>query len=161
MRVITVLAALAGTSSASAVFLQMAAAQLNYQWAVTGWSAGCARAGCYYDFNITGAANETARPARPGFKAYCSGQGEGSPYADCKRLDSDDDSLEVAARLLPSNTTTGGNRQAHIEVSLQHTDPEIQTTWYNYTGDGYASFNQFTSPTENFTIQVDSFYGVA
>ncbi|KAI1639644.1 hypothetical protein F4809DRAFT_595019 [Biscogniauxia mediterranea] len=161
MRVIPVLAALVGTSSASTMFVQMTAAQMNYQWAVTGWSAGCAEAGCSYDFNITGTANETARPARPGFKAYCSGEGEGVPYQECTRLDSDDKPLRVVASLLSSNATTNGTRQAHIEVSMMHADPEAPTTFYNYTGDGYGTYNKFAAPVENFPIQVDSFFGVA
>ncbi|KAI5927042.1 hypothetical protein F4810DRAFT_427926 [Camillea tinctor] len=161
MRVIPVVAALAGTSSASTMFIQMTAAQLNYQWAVTGWSADCAETGCHYDFNITGTANETVIPARPGFKAHCSGEGEGAPYQECTQLESDSEHLRVVASLLPSsNNTVNGTRQAHLQVSMKHTDPEVSTTFYNYTGHGYGTYGPSSAALQDFLVQVDDFYGV-
>ncbi len=136
MRADILLTALAGVSSASAAVMRIAADSIEYDWAVTGWSAGCARAGCYYgssesspygvilliivvDFNVTGAENLTSRPATPAFKAYCSGDGEGSPYRLCQRLDEEDTDAIVVAKLLPS-TTTNGTRHAKIQVILKY-----------------------------------------
>lgn len=48
MRADIFLAALVGASSASATVMRILAESMNYNWAVTGWSAGCARAGCFY-----------------------------------------------------------------------------------------------------------------
>ncbi|CAJ2502774.1 Uu.00g101680.m01.CDS01 [Anthostomella pinea] len=164
MRASTILTALAGASSASAAVMRLATTSLralSYDWAVTGWSAGCARAGCYYDFNITGDANTTAKPQRPGFKAYCSGQ-EGEGYRACTQLDSEGNDAEVVAKLFPHNITANGTSSLpHIQVSLRYTDLDSASTWWNYTGDAYARFNQFVAPPMNFSITPDEVFGVA
>ena len=51
MRADILLTALAGASSASAAVFRIAADTMEYDWDVTNWSAGCARAGCYYGSN--------------------------------------------------------------------------------------------------------------
>ncbi|KAI3342248.1 hypothetical protein F4824DRAFT_485990 [Ustulina deusta] len=160
MRADILLTALAGVSSASAAVMRIAADSIEYDWAVTGWSAGCARAGCYYDFNVTGAENLTSRPATPAFKAYCSGDGEGSPYRLCQRLDEEDTDAIVVAKLLPS-TTTNGTRHAKIQVSLKYTDIYSSTTWWNFTGHADSFYNQFAAPLQNFTITPTEITGVA
>ncbi|KAI1156926.1 hypothetical protein F4825DRAFT_140447 [Nemania diffusa] len=121
MRADIVFAALASASSASAAVMRVSTESMVYDWAVTGWNAGCARAGCYYDFNVTGAANLTSMPPTPAFKAYCSGDGEGSPYRLCTRLDDEDTDAIVVAKLLPS-TIINNTRAAMIQVSLKYTD---------------------------------------
>ncbi|KAI1181973.1 hypothetical protein F5B17DRAFT_444615 [Nemania serpens] len=160
MRADIFLAALVGASSASATVMRILAESMNYNWAVTGWSAGCARAGCFYDFNITGAANLTSRPPTPAFKAYCSGEGEGSPYRLCDRLDEEDTDAIVVAKLLPG-TITNGTRPATIQVSLKYTDLDTPTTWWNFTGHASSFYNQFVAPVQNFTITPDEITGVA
>ncbi|KAI1344946.1 hypothetical protein F5Y15DRAFT_12495 [Xylariaceae sp. FL0016] len=161
MRAATFLAALAGASSASAAVFRIAATTISYDWDVTGWSAGCAESGCSYDFNITGAGNETSKPPRPGFMAYCTGQGEGADYQVCEQLDTEDNDARVVAKLLASNGTANGTGSAHIQVSLRYTDLETSTTWWNYTGDAFAPYNQFSTPGEEFTIRPDEVFGVA
>ncbi|KAI0502840.1 hypothetical protein F5B22DRAFT_44506 [Xylaria bambusicola] len=161
MRADILLTALAGASSASAMVMRIAAESMEYDWAVTGWSAGCARQGCYYDFNITGEANLTSRPATPAFKAYCAGDGEGSPYRLCQRIDEEDTDAIVVAKLLPSNTTTNGTRHAKIQVSLRYTDLYSSTTWWNFTGRAVSFYNQFSAPLQNFTITPTEITGVA
>ncbi|KAI0408839.1 hypothetical protein F4802DRAFT_298648 [Xylaria palmicola] len=161
MRAGILLAALASASSASAMVMRIAAETVTYDWAVTEWSAGCNRRGCYYDFNVTGAANLTSRPPTPAFKAYCAGDGEGSPYRLCQRLDEEDTDAIVVAKLLPSNTTVNGTRPAIIQVSLKYTDLYTPTTWWNFTGHASSFYNQFVAPLQNFTITPDEITGVA
>ncbi|KAI0974105.1 hypothetical protein F4678DRAFT_399347 [Xylaria arbuscula] len=161
MRANILFAALAGASSASASVFRIAAESMEYDWAVTGWSAGCARSGCYYDFNVTGAENLTQYPPTPAFKAYCSGDGEGSPYRLCQRLDDEDTDALVVAKLLPSNTTSNGTRHARIQVSLKYTDLYTPTTWWNFTGHADSVYNQFVAPLQNFTITPSEITGVA
>ncbi|TGJ88714.1 hypothetical protein E0Z10_g31 [Xylaria hypoxylon] len=161
MRANILLTALAGASSASASVMRIAADSMEYDWAVTGWSAGCARAGCYYDFNITGAENLTQSPATPAFKAYCSGYYEGAPYTLCERLDEEDTDATVVAKLLPSNITANGSRYAVIQVSLEYTDLETPTTWWNFTGHASSIYNQFVAPLQSFTITPSEIIGVA
>ncbi|KAI1194800.1 hypothetical protein F5X97DRAFT_263953 [Nemania serpens] len=160
MRADIFLAALVGASSASAAVMRILAESIQYNWAVTGWNAGCARAGCFYDFNITGVGNLTSRPPTPGFKAYCSGEGEGSPYRLCDRLDSEDTDAIVVAKLLPSSILNG-TRPATIQVSLKYTDLDTPTTWWNFTGHASSFYNQFVAPSQNFTITPDEITGVA
>ncbi|KAJ8128880.1 hypothetical protein O1611_g4752 [Lasiodiplodia mahajangana] len=160
MRAAILLSALAGASTAFAAVMRISAESMQYDWAVTGWNAGCARAGCYYDFNITGAANLTSRPPTPAFKAYCSGDGEGSPYRLCSRLDDEDTDAIVVAKLLPSKITNG-TRPAIIQVSLKYTDLYTPTTWWNFTGHASSFYNQFVAPPQNFTITPDEITGVA
>ncbi|GAW17032.1 hypothetical protein EKO27_g4030 [Xylaria grammica] len=161
MRAGILLTALMGASSASASVMRIAADSMEYDWAVTGWSAGCARSGCYYDFNVTGVQNLTQRPATPAFKAYCSGFGEGAPYRLCDRLDEEDTDAIVVAKLLPSNITANGTRSAIIQVSLKYTDLETPTTWWNFTGHAASFYNQFSAPLQNFTITPSEIIGVA
>ncbi|KAJ2968524.1 hypothetical protein NUW58_g10204 [Xylaria curta] len=181
MRVGTLLTALMGASSVSAAVMKIAAETLDYNWEVTGWSAGCARS-CYYDFNITGVENLKSRPPTPAFKAYCAGDGEGSPYRLCSRLDEEETDAIVVAKLLPSIVSPNGTRTAVIQVSLRYTDlytPYVlprnrgtyvkgqlanavySTTWWNFTGHASSFYNQFSAPLQNFTITPDEILGVA
>jgi len=61
----------------------------NWTWHVSGWSAGCARSGCYYDFNVT---VPTVQGQIAGVKAYCSGYEngwyrKGNWYQGCRILE--------------------------------------------------------------------------
>ncbi|KAI1380827.1 hypothetical protein F4677DRAFT_404750 [Hypoxylon crocopeplum] len=161
MRASPLLATLAGISTASAVMMQIAAEDVSWDWAVTGWSAGCARE-CYYDFNLTGIGNSTERPPKPSFKAYCSGQGEGADYKLCTAIAESETDTLVVAKLLPSNNATNGtSHRPLIQTSVRFTDLETSTTWWNYTGKAEASYNQFVAPLMNFTITPDTVFGVA
>lgn len=93
----------------------------GYDWVVSNWSAGCARSGCYYDFNVSAPADDQS-PARPAFLAYCSGFGEGASYDECTLLDESDVGRRVVAKLLPAIRASNATTIAQIQVSLQYTD---------------------------------------
>ena len=91
----------------------------DYTWSVSGWSAGCARRGCYYDFNITlPEYNEL-----PELNAYCSGienvelPNYGVDFRACKLRDRLSEGIEVAAKL--KNRTSPGTFSRDIIVRLQ------------------------------------------
>ncbi|POS72599.1 hypothetical protein DHEL01_v209002 [Diaporthe helianthi] len=132
-----------------------AAVATNYTWSVTGWSAGCTRGGCFYDFNISAPAFSNSVPA---FKASCSGFGEGTPYEECELLDDSNTIRQVAARLEAVNTTGTG---AHLAVSYEFVDPTAEGTYWNYTAYAVSRYNQFVSPVLNFTVQPTEIWGVA
>lgn len=123
MRSAAVLTAMA--SAVSAVGFRVQAVE-GYDWSVTGWSAGCARSGCYYDFNVSGPADDQS-PARPAFLAYCSGFGEDGPYEECNLLDEADVARRVVAKLLPAirSNDTNTSTIAQIQVSFMYTDLEV------------------------------------
>lgn len=121
MRTFAVLATLA--AAVSAVDFKVQAVE-GYDWSVTNWSAGCARSGCYYDFNVSGVADDQ-NPARPAFLAYCSGGVEDAPYDECTLLDEADVDRRVAARLLNATRANNTNTIAHIQVSFQYTDLDV------------------------------------
>lgn len=118
-----------------------------YSWSVTGWSAGCARSGCYYGSSSLPSHLPTPLPLLPNshipkkliltslpdfnisapayndipaFSAYCSGGGVGAALKPCGVNDDLPGNRGVAAHLLEAETGSG----AHIEVSLQWTDLE-------------------------------------
>ncbi|EHK96603.1 hypothetical protein M7I_7694 [Glarea lozoyensis 74030] len=124
----------------------------TYSWDVTGWSAGCARAGCYYGklpHLPSPAPAHGTNPTVPAFSAYCSGSengfGLGGDYRACNIFDDLPANRGVVAKLLPAPTGSG----AHIQVSLQWTDLE------------QATYNQFVAPLQSFKITPTEFFGVA
>lgn len=90
-----------------------------YHWNVTGWNAGCARAGCTYNFNVTGHQDGVY----PGFLAYCSGTDVGY-FESCDILAgvSTSGTPSASASLQPS--VQDGN--AHMAVSLSFVDADSQ-----------------------------------
>jgi hypothetical protein len=100
----------------------------SYNWTVTNWSAGCARSGCYADFNVSGPLDNP----RPSFLGYCSVSDSGY-YQQCKLLESSQQASQqgpvnipapqVAAYLEPYNLTTA-NGVAALHVSFQFVNPE-------------------------------------
>jgi len=90
----------------------------TYSWSVINWSAGCARAGCYYDFNITGPCTSNI----PSFSAYCSGNDVGY-YVACSINDDGPDTRGVAASLLPREQNTEGG--ARISVSFRYSEVDV------------------------------------
>lgn len=109
---------------------------------------------------MTAVGNSTGKPPTPSFKAYCSGEGEGASYQVCQSLEESETDYKVEAKLLAGNST-GGSRRAQIQVSLQYTDLETPSTWWNYTGKAEALYNEYAAPFMNFTITPDTVYGVA
>ncbi|KAI0171331.1 hypothetical protein LQW54_003384 [Pestalotiopsis sp. IQ-011] len=134
----------------------------GYDWSITNWAAGCDDEGCHYDFNVSAPADNN-NPARPAFLAYCTGGEEGGPYEECDLLDEADVARRVVAKLLPSTpSNTSSDAVAHIQLSFKYTDLETSTTWWNFTGDGDASYNEDSStPLTNFTIKPDSITAAA
>lgn len=122
MRAATFVAALA--TAVSATTFKVLDVE-GYDWDVTNWSAGCARSGCYADFNVSGPADDQ-KPPRPAFFAYCSVFGEDAPYEECTLLDTGDVARRVRAKLLPATRSNDTNTIAHIQVSYQYTD--LQTS---------------------------------
>ncbi|KAI1434300.1 hypothetical protein GGR50DRAFT_663285 [Xylaria sp. CBS 124048] len=162
MRADIILAAIAGASSASASVMRIASETMEYDWTVTGWKAGCLHKECAYDFTISGPLNLTSRPETPAFEAHCAGNGEGSPYRLCKRVDSEKTDAIVVSKLLPNtNPTTNGTHPAIIQVSLKYTDLNSPTTWWNFTGHAASIYNELLSPLQSFTITPDEIEGVA
>ncbi|KAI1763959.1 hypothetical protein GGR53DRAFT_495627 [Hypoxylon sp. FL1150] len=159
MRVTPILATLASASTASAAVIRIVAGGVSWNWMVTGWSAGCAET-CHLDFNVTATGNSTGKPPSPSFKAHCSGEGEGADFKACTQLEQSETALAVVAKLLPTNDSTNGtSHQPQIQVSLQYTDLKSESTWWNFTGQAEASYNQ--RALTNFTITPDTVYGVA
>lgn len=69
-------------------------------------------------FNITGEAKTTGNQV-PAFSAYCSGYEQPRDYTPCT-LYGGRPGQEVAAKLLPANTTTDPG--AHLAVSFEFPD---------------------------------------
>ncbi|RYP74791.1 hypothetical protein DL769_003938 [Monosporascus sp. CRB-8-3] len=164
MRVGSLFAALSAAAVSNAMTFRVMSAEeqkMDYVWEVTGWSAGCARSGCYYDFNITAEANTTSFPQRPAFSAYCHGFGEGAPYELCDLLMEPKVPLAVEAKLLPADRAPNATTKANIQVSVQHIDLQTPTTYWNYTAKGQATYNQFVAPLMNFTMRPHEMFGAA
>ncbi|EHA52640.1 hypothetical protein MCOR27_007671 [Pyricularia oryzae] len=135
--------------------LMMKPGQFNYNWTVTNWEAGCARGGCYYGFDI--AADEyTSYPKAPAFKAHCNGQNEGGPYTVCEMQDGGSAARRVAARLLERNSSD----PVYIRVSYQYADSQ-PNAYFNWTGTGETSYNQFVAPPQTFNVTPSEVFGVA
>ncbi|RMY23647.1 hypothetical protein D0867_01913 [Hortaea werneckii] len=165
---VTALAGLVAATSAS----PSSHSKRNYKFQVQNWEAGCARAGCYYNFNVTGKRDGE----KPAFKAYCSGDDSG--YFKACELLKGPVGTEVAAELAPYDFTTA-NGIAAMGVSLSFTtnaetpyvisqkqlwqsqaNPSNRVT-YNYTGHYNATFNQFAAPTYDFKVKPDEVTAVA
>lgn len=110
---------------------------------------------------MTGIGNGTAHPAKPSFKAYCSGQGEGADYRACTNIGDADTKYSVVAKLLPHNSTNETLARPEIQVSLKFTDLNTSSTWWNYTGKAETKYNSFAGPRLNFTIAPDTIFGAA
>ncbi|KAK5135753.1 hypothetical protein LTR08_004739 [Meristemomyces frigidus] len=154
MQIITLLAATASlttSSTAAPTGTSSGKDTAEYRWQVTGWSAGCARSGCYYDFNVTGPEDGNI----PCFQAYCSGDDVGY-FKQCEILSGSSTSSipSVAAELDHYNTSTADGIAA-MAVSLSFVDADSGAR-YNYTGHHNATYNQFAAPLESFKIKPDS-----
>lgn len=89
----------------------------NWSWHVEGWSAGCARSGCYYDFNVT---VPTIEGKILGAKAYCSGYEngyyrKGNWYESCRILEGVNNG--ISAKL--------GERKLDAETGYYNSGDEI------------------------------------
>lgn len=119
MRASTIFATLAATAAATPVAIRAA----DYQWDVTEWDGGCGNAGCDYKFNIAGAATSDY-PARPAFKASCSGKSADgqieTQYAACE-LEGDVKASMVSKLNKPAELL-GSRTVIPLQVSFQFAD---------------------------------------
>lgn len=127
----------------------------NYTWTVTEWDVSCSSSGCFADFNVSAAAWKTSIPA---FSASCSAGPEGAAYQRCDVLDDGTVSRLVAARLEASNTTGTG---AHLAVSYEFVDPNVDGTYWNYTAFTDVSYKQTASASSKFSMTPSEIWGVA
>jgi hypothetical protein len=109
----TTILALSGAALASPV-LQHRTTSIpeNWNWPVSGWTAGCARAGCYYNFNVTIPSVDTEQWKIAGVKAYCNGYengeyGEENFYEGCQILEGVNNG--VAAKMSKRESSTDGS----------------------------------------------------
>jgi len=119
MQFLTLLTTAAGLIASTSAAPATSSSNKDYQWSVSNWEAGCARAGCYYNFNVTGTKNGNA----PAFKAYCNGDDVGY-FTSCQLLSGSSQGLlgppDVAAELDHYNTSTADGI-ARLAVSLSFT----------------------------------------
>lgn len=91
-----------------------------WSWNIVNWSAGCARRGCFYDFNITAPANGL----NPAFSAHCSGDEDRTNQTFFRPCGVNDDGLGnrgVGAKFLPRDDINYGTLEA-IAVTFAYTD---------------------------------------
>ena len=118
----TALALLASTAIAGPVARQIAIPE-GWNWQVEGWSAGCARAGCYYDFNVT---IPTVENGPAGVKAYCSGSEEGydssfsvpSTFRNCQLLEGVNNGVAARFNLREQSSPGQGGSMGPSEIEV-------------------------------------------
>jgi hypothetical protein len=79
----------------------------NWTWHVSGWEGGCARSGCYYNFNVPSVDGIIG-----GVKAYCTGREngwyrKGNWYEPCQILEGANNG--VAAKFSERTSDTDGS----------------------------------------------------
>ena len=92
----------------------------SWTWSVVNWGAGCARRGCFYDFNITVPANGAA----PAVSAYCSGDEDRTNQTYFKPCGVNDNGLGnrgVSAKFVPRDDPNYGTIN-QIAVAFAYTD---------------------------------------
>lgn len=122
----------------------------DWSWHVSGWTAGCARSGCYYDFNVT---VPTIEGQIGGVKAYCSGNENGwyrngNWYTNCQILEGVNNG--VAAKLSERESDDVAS-PGEILLSFEYAGYEDRPA-YNFTGSHAAIYNQFTAPAQEFDV---------
>ncbi|KAJ4351181.1 uncharacterized protein N0V89_006520 [Didymosphaeria variabile] len=130
----------------------------NWTWHVSGWSAGCARSGCYYDFNVT---VPTVEGQIAGVKAYCSGSENwyrlGNYYRNCQILEGVNNGVSAK---FSERTSDDGTPPQEIELSFELAGYE-QRPAYNFTGSHETIYNQFVAPAQEFDVTPTEVTGVA
>lgn len=126
----TALALMASTAIAGPVAHQ-AGIPKGWNWQVEGWSAGCARSGCYYNFNVT---IPSVKNGPAGVKAYCSGSEQGydssfsvpSTFRNCQLLEGVNNGVSARFNLREQVRPGqgGGMGPKEIEVSFAYAIPE-------------------------------------
>jgi hypothetical protein len=94
-------------------------------WNIVNWEAGCARRGCFYDFNITALVDGL----NPAFSAHCSGDEDRTNQTFFRLCGVNEDGLGnrgVAAKFLPRDDINYGAIKA-IAVIFTYTDVSSKT----------------------------------
>ncbi|KAF1965926.1 hypothetical protein BU23DRAFT_560626 [Bimuria novae-zelandiae CBS 107.79] len=126
----------------------------NWTWHVSGWSAGCARGGCYYNFNVS---VPTVEGQILGAKAYCSGDENGyyredfsNYFENCRILEGVNNgiSAKFSSR---ENSTSGSPEDIVLSFELAAYEPTGRPA-YNFTGSHKAIYNQFIAPEQEFDV---------
>ena len=115
MRASTFIATL---SAAVAVSAQEAG--VDWEWSVSNWEAGCAKASCSAVFNIKAEEDRSADPQRPAFDASCVVV-EGEAEKPCELQITPSTTMDINAQLIaPAEGAEGPT----VQVSVKHGDYE-------------------------------------
>ncbi|PSN71403.1 hypothetical protein BS50DRAFT_486240 [Corynespora cassiicola Philippines] len=149
MVALTLLTLAAGAAAAPALTARQQEIPEGWTWQVENWHAGCQRAGCNYNFNIT---VPTVEGDIAGVKAYCSGyRGYDTPdnYNLCQILEGANNG--VSAKFGPRPEDGTGPKEIFISFEKGAYEPEGRPA-YNFTGSAPAVYNAFVAPLLNFTV---------
>ncbi|KLU91335.1 hypothetical protein MAPG_09856 [Magnaporthiopsis poae ATCC 64411] len=136
-------------------------ANIDKQWLVTNWEAGCSRGGCYAYFKVSSPASADG-PAAPAFNVTCDPHNEGADYSPCTwNGDEPAAGRSVVSRLLPAIRKDGETTIARFEVSYQYPLADQPNAYYNWTAQGNSTYNQFISRPKTFNIPVTKIFGIA
>ncbi|KAL5450231.1 hypothetical protein PMIN07_001233 [Paraphaeosphaeria minitans] len=157
----TLLAFSAGALASPFVQRQIAIPE-NWNWHVSGWGAGCARSGCYYDFNVT---VPTIEGHIAGVKAYCSGYEngyyrKGNWYQNCRILEGVNNGVAAKLSERPPENDTESTSPQQILISFEYAAYEDRPA-YNFTGSHKTIYNQFVAPEQEFDVKPTSVFAVA
>ncbi|TID14110.1 hypothetical protein E6O75_ATG07342 [Venturia nashicola] len=124
-----------------------ASAQWDPQWNISNWEAGCARSGCFYNFNVTGRPDDVV----PSFAAYCNGyeyRTNVTYFQPCAIYDKGEGNRGVSARFIPRK---GNGILEKVAISFAYTNLTTGTV-RNFTGEANITMNQFVAPPQNYSI---------
>ncbi|KAK7186064.1 hypothetical protein DPSP01_000672 [Paraphaeosphaeria sporulosa] len=157
----TLLALSAGALSSPVVQRQIAIPE-NWNWHVSGWEAGCARSGCYYNFNVT---VPTVEGQIAGVKAYCNGYEngyyrKGNWYENCQILEGVNNGVAAKLSERPPESDTESTLPQEILISFVLAGYEDRPA-YNFTGSHKTIYNQFAAPLQEFDVTPTTVFGVA
>lgn len=176
----TILALSAGALASPVLQARQIAIPENWSWHVSGWEAGCARSGCYYNFNVT---VPTVEGQIGGVKAYCNGYEngyyrKGNWYQNCQILDGVNNGVAAKLSERPAESDESSTSPQEILISFElgayedmcvdeNTEsrrPQMLTTdspAYNFTGSHKTIYNQFVAPLQEFDVKPTEVSAVA
>ncbi|KAF2451958.1 hypothetical protein P171DRAFT_426377 [Karstenula rhodostoma CBS 690.94] len=159
----TTLLALSATALASPVLQsRQIAIPENWSWHVSGWTAGCAKQGCFYNFNVT---VPTVEGQIAGVKAYCNGYEtgyyrKGNWYESCQILEGVNNGVAAKFSERPAKSETESESPQEIFLSFEYAGFEDRPA-YNFTGSHKVIYNQFTAPVQEFDVKPTEVSAVA
>jgi len=131
----------------------------NWNWHVSGWSAGCSRSGCSYNFNVT---VPSVEGQILGVKAYCNGYEngwyrKGNWFDNCQILEGVNNG--VAAKFSERESDVDGSPK-EIILSFTLAGYEDRPT-YNFTGSHATIYNVAVAPLQEFDVTPTEVWGIA